>query len=266
MAATVARPVTAVPPREASVQGALREAGELTRFGGQSLAALPGSLQYVSEALRQASMMLRGTIPLLTAMQVFQGAVVSIFAFFLLRGIGAGDYFGLITGIIGPRQVACTMFGYVFTAKICCGIAAELGAMKIQQEVDPRRYLVGTRVLGVLLFTPVAAIVSVLATALGSYLVVVTLLHGLSGATLMSVHWSIQSLFDTQYVIVDCLCIAVPTAIAACFYGLRTSGGPAAVGGSVARSMVVNLVIVHIVAAFGAVMAFGFNNRLPIGG
>jgi phospholipid/cholesterol/gamma-HCH transport system permease protein len=273
-AATTPPAAPAVAPPTGKVHGALREAGELTRFGGQSIAALPGSLQYVSEALRQASMMLRGTIPLLTAMQIFQGAVVSIFAFFLLRGIGAGDYFGLITGIIGPRQVACTMFGYVFTAKICCGIAAEIGAMKIQQEVDalestgvdPRRYLVGTRLLGVLLFTPVAALVSVLATALGSYLVVVPLLHGLSGDALMSVHWSIQSLFDTSYVIIDCLLIAVPTAIAACFYGLRTVGGPAAVGGSVARSLVVNLVIVHIVAAFGAVMAFGFDNRLPIGG
>jgi phospholipid/cholesterol/gamma-HCH transport system permease protein len=166
------------------------------------------------------------------------------------------------------------MFGYVFCAKICCGIAAELGAMKIQQEVDalestgvdPRRYLIGTRLLGVIVFTPVAAVISLMATVWGSYVIVVWLLQGLSGDALMSVHWSIQSMFDSMYVIVDCMLIAVSTAIVACFYGLRTVGGPAAVGSSVARSLVVNLVIVHLVAALGAVMAFGFDSRLPIGG
>ncbi len=276
--ATVAPDSPVVPkraPRPAGpVQSGLREAGELTRFAGQSLAALPGSAAYVSEGMRQAALMVRGTLPLLFCMQLFQGFVVGTFGFFLLRGIGAGDFFGLVTGIVGPRQVACTMFGYVFTAKICCGIAAELGAMKIQQEVDalestgvdPRRYLVGTRLIGVLLFAPIGAAVSLIANILGAYLIVVVLLKGISSDTLMSLHWNVQSFGDSVFVIVTATTIAVSTAIVACFYGLRTSGGPANVGTTVARSLVVNLVILHFVAAFFAVLAFGFDNNLPIGG
>ena len=275
--ATTVTPTPAVAPaprRPGKVRGLLEEAGQLTRFAGQALVALPGTVNYFSEALRQASLMLRGTIPLLFVMQVFQGAVIGTFGFFLLRGIGAGDFFGLTTGNVGPRQTACTMFGYVFTAKVCCGIAAELGAMKIQQEVDalestgvdPRRYLIGTRLIGVLIFAPVAAFVGLIATIIGAYIIVVVLLGGLSPNTLLSVHWSVQSFGDSLFVVVTTTVIALTTAIVACFYGLRTTGGPAAVGTSVARSLVVNLVLLHIIAAFGAVVMFGTDANLPIGG
>jgi len=276
--AAVAPPSTAPaaqsPAPKGAVAGLLVEAGELTRFAGQSLVSVPGALGYASEALRQASLMLRGTIPLMFLMQLFQGAVIGTFGFFLLRGIGAGDFFGLTTGVVGPRQTACTMFGYVFTAKICCGITAELGAMKIQQEVDalestgvdPRRYLIGTRLIGVLIFAPVAAFVSLIATLIGAYLIVVVLLGGLTTNTLTDVHWSVQGFGDSIFVMITATVIAVSTAIVACFYGLRTTGGPAAVGTSVARSLVVNLVLVHLVAAFGAVVIYGLDAKLPIGG
>jgi phospholipid/cholesterol/gamma-HCH transport system permease protein len=268
-------PALEAPARSSSRIGPLlAEAGELTRFAGQALAALPKTFLYTSEALRQTSMMLRGAIPMMFVMQVFQGAVIGTFAFFLLRGIGAADYFGLTTGVVGPRQTAATMFGYVFTARVCCGMAAELGAMKIQQEidalesvgVDPRHYLVGTRLLATLFFAPIAAFVSLIGTLVGAYLIVVVLLGGLSENTLTTVHWSVQSFGDSIFVVVICTLIALITAIVACFYGLRTTGGPAAVGASVARSIVVNLVLLHLIAACGAVFVFGTDANLPIGG
>src|SRR4051794_15805818 len=98
-------------------------------------------------------MMVSGTIVLLFFMELFQGASIANTGYFLLRGIGAGDFFGLVAAFGVPRFTGALMFGYVFAAKICCGMTAQLGAMKIQQEVDafestgidPRRYLVGTR-------------------------------------------------------------------------------------------------------------------------
>lgn len=266
--------VPAAPAPVGPLRGAAREAGEMTRFLGESIRALPGAAGYASEALRQASLMLRGSIPLVFLMQLFQGAVIGTFGFFLLRGIGAGDFFGLTTGVVGPRQTACTMFGYVFTAKICCGITAELGAMKIQQEVDalestgvdPRRYLIGTRLVGVLIFAPIAAFVSLVGTIVGAYLIVVVLLGGISANTFLSVHWSVQGFGDSIFVMLTCTGIAFLTAVVACFYGLRTKGGPAAVGTSVARSLVVNLVLLHIIAAVAAVVVFGTDAKLPIGG
>lgn len=252
----------------------LRELGDMVIFVGQALRALPGSLRYVSEGLRQAAMMFRGTTLLVFIMQIFIGFTTTNFAFFFLRSIGASDYMGIVSGYAGPRQIAPSMFAYVFTARVCCGMAAELGAMKIQQEVDalestgvdPMRYLVGTRLLGVLLFVPVGAVVSLIGILIGIYLNTVTVLHGISPHVLLDVNWSVQTISDQLIAMLTMGVIAVVTAAVACFYGLRTKGGPAAVGTSVARSLYMNLVLLHVIAVFFAVFFYGTNLRLPIGG
>jgi phospholipid/cholesterol/gamma-HCH transport system permease protein len=94
----------------------------------------------------------------------------------------------------------------------------------------------------------------------------VVLLHGIPGNVLLDVHWSVQTLADYFFTLITITAIAVPTALIACFYGLRTTGGPAAVGGSVARSVLVNIVLLHLIAAFFAVLVYGTDLRLPIGG
>ena len=252
----------------------LRELGDMVVFTGQALKALPGSLRYTSEGLRQAAMMFRGTTLLIFVMEIFIGFTTTNFAFFFLRSIGASDYMGIVSGYAGPRQIAPSMFAYVFTARVCCGMAAELGAMKIQQEidalestgVDPMQYLVGTRILGVLLFVPVGAVVALIGILIGIYLNTVTVLHGISPHVLLDVNWSVQTISDQLICMLTIGVVSVVTAIVACFYGLRTTGGPAAVGTSVARSLYMNLVLLHVIAVFFAVFFYGTNLRLPIGG
>jgi len=265
--AAPARPVGAF-------RGFLQEMGDLVQFAGRAIVAIPGSVRYTSEALRQAAMMLRGTIALLFVMEIFLGFSTTNFAFFFLRSIGASDYMGIISGYAGPRQLGPTMFAYVFTARVCCGMAAELGAMRIQQEVDalestgvdPMRYLVGTRLVGVLIFVPIASMVALLAILAGVYLNTVTVLNGIAPHVLMDVNWSTQTIADQFISMATMSAIAVVTAITACFYGLRTRGGPAAVGSSVARSIFMNLVLLHLLSVSFAVFFYGTGLRLQIGG
>jgi phospholipid/cholesterol/gamma-HCH transport system permease protein len=270
--------VAAPPPPAAATapkrEGFLYEIGDLMIFGAQALRALPGSTRYFSEALRQAAEMLRGTLILLFFMEVFLGLTTSNFAFFLLRTIGASDFTGLVSGYGGPRQLVPQMFGYVFAGRICCGIAAELGAMRIQQEVaalettgvDPMRYLVGTRLLGVLVFVPIGVVVALLSFLAGIYLNTVVVLQGVAPHVLLDVNWSVQTLANQVVALIIMSTTGLICAVVACFYGLRTQGGPAAVGTSVARGLMVNLVLVHIIAVFFAVLIYGTDLQLPIGG
>lgn len=252
----------------------LREMGDLVVFMGQAAAALPGSLRYASVALRQASMMLRGTIGLMLVMEIFLGFTTTNFAFFFLRSIGASDYMGIVSGYAGPRQLAPSMFAYVFTARVCCGMAAELGAMRVQQEidaleatgVDPMRYLVATRLVAVMIFVPVGAAVALIGILIGIYLNTVTVLHGIAPNVLLDVNWSVQTIRDQLVNVLTVGAVSLITATVACFYGLRTRGGPAAVGASVARSLYMNLVLLHVVAVFFAVFFYGTDLHLPIGG
>jgi len=268
--ADVAPPVA----KDGQIIGGLREAGELTKFSLSSVRALTGVPRYTSEVLRQASIMIRGSSVFVFFLSAFCGMSIVNFAYFFLRAIGASDFLGLTSGYPGPRQVATTLFGYAFTAKVCCGMTAELGAMRINQEidayestgVDPLRYVVGTRIMAVLIFAPIATVISLFAVLAGVYFDSVILIHGIAPSTLLQVNWSVQTLTDQLFAFVTMTTVAVSTALVACFYGLRTRGGPDAVGSAVARSLVVNLVVVHIITAGFAAAFYGTNIRLPIGG
>jgi phospholipid/cholesterol/gamma-HCH transport system permease protein len=261
-------------PERGRVGSFFAEAGELVTFSLRVLGNLPGTLRYFSEVLRQASIIIRGTTVLMLYLNICLGISVVTFAFFLLRTLGASEFVGLFSGYITPRQVAPTMFGYVIAAKVCTGMSAELGAMRIQQEVDalettgvePLQYLVGTRVLGFLIFVPIACAVALIGQWIGDYIDGVVVLHGVPAATLTRLQWSVQGIGDQLYALVSMLMIALPCAIVACFYGLRAKGGPASVGSVAARAVMINLIIVHVVSGLLGVAYYGSNLRLPIGG
>jgi phospholipid/cholesterol/gamma-HCH transport system permease protein len=252
----------------------LAETGDLTAFAARSLVALGGTPRYASEVMRQAANLIRGTTLLMFVMNVFFGCSIMSFAFFFLRSIGASDFAGLATAFADTRVGAPLMFGYVFASKVCCGIVAELGAMKINEEVDayestgvdPLRYVVGTRILAALIFLPIGGAVALLAQTAGNLLIGVVILKGISAEGFLQVHWATQSLSDQFVVFAGQGAMALLTVLVACFYGLRTAGGPPAVGASVARSLVVNLVLVHVVTAFFVVLFYGTNLNMPIGG
>jgi phospholipid/cholesterol/gamma-HCH transport system permease protein len=59
--------------------------------------------------------------------------------------------------------------------------------------------------------------------------------------------------------------MTLPCVVVATFYGMRAVGGPAEVGRAVARSLMMNLVLVHVISAFFGVFFYGRNLGLPIG-
>jgi phospholipid/cholesterol/gamma-HCH transport system permease protein len=269
------QPVAAPKPRKAGgFERAMEGVGEWTRFFGGTIKGTLGTFPYFSEVFRQAAIMISGTSLLMFVMSIFQGASVANFGFFFLRALGAGDFMGLVSGYAGPRQTGVAVFGYVFCAKICCGITAELGAMKIQQEidalestgVDTMRYIVGTRMGAVLISLPVFAALSLVGQIAGVYLITVTVVHGIAPDTLLNVNWAVQTLNDQIYSIFTMGLIAVVTASIAMMFGLRASGGPANVGAAVAKGILVNLVVLHVISAFCAIMFYGGSSKLPIGG
>jgi phospholipid/cholesterol/gamma-HCH transport system permease protein len=277
--ATTPGPESAVAPGTKPVRtpgpviGVLREAGELLRFSGRALRVMPRSAGYFSEVLRQAAIIIPATSVLLVVMQALIGITTVNFVYFLLKALGATDFTGIGTALT-LRVAAVCMFGYVFVSKVCGGIVAELGAMKINQEisalesngVDPMMYVVGTRLIAIMLFIPIGAALTIVGLFIGQYFDAIIVLQGLTGAGLEQFHWGTQSLGDSLYVFVVAASTALATGLASCFYGLRTSGGPAAVGESVARSVIVNLLIVGVVDMFWVMFWYGTGSFFPIGG
>jgi phospholipid/cholesterol/gamma-HCH transport system permease protein len=251
----------------------LAELGELVIFSIQALKALPGSLRYFSEVMRLNAVITRRMSLLLFVMCGFLGASASNFGFFLLRSLGASDFVGIIPGILTPQQLGPQMFAYTFAGSICCAIAAELGSAKVQQEIaayetegiDPMQMLVGSRILAVLLYVPLAAMVTVAGMLAGSYVIIVVVLQGNTSHQFLNEFFSIIPSYKILYCTITIALLTVQCVLVACFYGMRTSGGPDAVGNAVARSLGVNLVLLHVVLALAGLVFYGGGLGLPIG-
>lgn len=283
MATEVVTPVAGPPPasaaapvRPAAVGTLARSAeefGQLVRFTGRALAALPGTLQYFSEIVRQLAYIVPGTILLMAFMQVMIGITAANFVYFLLKALGATDFTG-IGGSLTVRTACVSMFGYVFVSKVCGGFVAELGAMRINQEVealestgvDPMRYVVGTRFIAAMIFIPMGAAVSVIAFYAGYYVTGVVVLKGVDGAGMNQFYWGTQSLWDFMYVATNAAVVVFTTTFIACFYGLRARGGPSAVGSAVAQAVVINLMVISVIGMVLVTLWYGGEFGLPIGG
>jgi phospholipid/cholesterol/gamma-HCH transport system permease protein len=271
---TQAAPAPATPRKPGAVVSALIEVGDLAEFGAQAVVGLRRVPRYMSEVLRQAAILVRGSTLIVFAMVTFIGMAAVTFAYFFLRSAGASDYTGLFAGIVMPRAAVPIMFGYVFSAKVGCGLVAEIGAMRINEEIDafevegvnPMSYVVGTRLIGALIFIPIAVTVALLGGYAGSVFQAVPVLHATSLGGFNHFNWSGENLVDNLQAYLNLGTMALFIVLTSCFYGYRASGGPAGVGAACARSLLVNIIMVHVIATFWVFIFFGLNANLPIGG
>jgi phospholipid/cholesterol/gamma-HCH transport system permease protein len=254
--------------------GGIEETGELARFTGTTLRSLPRSGRFTAEILRQLAILARGSTALIVVMVVFVGFSATNYGYYFLKAAGASDYIGLVPGVVGPRLIGALLFGYTFAAKVGCGLASEIGAMKINEELDAyevegvtvQRYVVGTRVIAALLFVPIIVPFALVASTLGSYINAVGVLHAVPTETFLRFNWVNQSIGDQVFAFGTIFVLSAVIVCVGCFYGARTTGGPAGVGDSVSRSLTVNLVLIHVILGLGDILFYGPNLGLPIGG
>jgi phospholipid/cholesterol/gamma-HCH transport system permease protein len=267
-------PSPAQPPRSPGPVGTLlAETGDLVGFSATALVYLAGTGRYFAEILRQVGILVVGTTLIIVAMVMIVGGECGLFVVYGLRPIGAESFAGLATELCGVREMWGYMFAYVFAAKVGCGLVAEIGSMRISEEldalesigIDPMRYVVATRLFAVLLTVPFMYGVAMVFGTLGSWLVVVVQLKGASLGQWISLHFSSQTLADNGLSILKVTIIATLIALVGMYYGYKARGGPVGVGAATARSMIVNLVMIHIVGA-GLTTIFWGHARTPIGG
>jgi phospholipid/cholesterol/gamma-HCH transport system permease protein len=255
--------------------GPLREAGRMGSFAISALLSLRGVWQFAAEILRQCGILIVGSAFVIWAMEFVIGGECALFGTYLLRTFAASGAIGFFTEICDPRVLFPLMFGYIFAAKVGCGLVAEIGSMRISDEisalesmgVDSMRYVVGTRLMAAILAMPLIYIIGVMVGTGGSFVTVVWQIREISMGGWSALHWGYQSLGDNLIGFVQAMSVGVAIVLVATFYGFRTRGGPVEVGAATARSMIVNLVLVHlIILAISTAYWGGADARLPIGG
>lgn len=246
----------------------------MAAFFGRTLVETRGVFRYASEILRQAGILVVGSLLIICVMEFIVGTMCGTVAVYITRAYGATAYSGVITTECGGRDMAAYMFGYILSAKVGCGLVAELGSMRINNEFDamesmglnPLRYTVATRLMAGWIALPFIYITGLAFNHLGNFVVVVVQVGEASQGGWEFVHWSFTRAQDILFTSIKGMVIGTVVLLVSMYYGYTARGGPVGVGTATAKSMVVNLLLVHIIGMATTVVFWGADAHLPVGG
>jgi phospholipid/cholesterol/gamma-HCH transport system permease protein len=255
---------------------ALTAFGEATRFCMKILTkVLNGRVfGFIGEALRQAGILITGSAVIVLGLVFILGLQCGIEGAYAARSVGATSSTGAIAALCDLREVIPYAFGYMMAAKVGTGFVAELGSMRISDEIDALEvmgfdsilYLGSTRLLGTWLVLPFLYMIAVAVGFAASYLADVIQLGQVSKGGYLQLFWQFQSPQDFLFSGIKCMAMATFIVLVCIYYGYNVTGGPVGVGKATAQSMVANIIGVHAIGMIGTQLFWGGNARAPIGG
>jgi phospholipid/cholesterol/gamma-HCH transport system permease protein len=257
--------------------------GDQLAFYARSLAWTPRAIRrYPREVLRLLSevafgsgalALIGGTVGVMIAMTLFTGTVVGLQGYAALNQIGASAFTGFISAYFNTREISPLVAGLALSATVGAGFTAQLGSMRINEEVDALEgmgvpslpYLVTTRIVaGVVAVIPLYAI-GLISSYFGSRLVTVYF-EGQSPGTYDHFFGVFLSPVDVLWSFLKVLIFAIVVILVHCYYGYRASGGPAGVGVAVGRAVRTSIVMINVIDFFMSLAIWGATTTVRIAG
>jgi phospholipid/cholesterol/gamma-HCH transport system permease protein len=250
--------------------------GTLGRFAGRVVGQVYGLrvFRFFGETLRQAGVLILSSTIVIWGLVFIIGLQCGTEAAYFNRSLGAPGLAGAFSALCDLRELVPYAFGYMMAAKVGTGIVAELGSMRISEEIDALEvmgidsltFLCATRMLAAWLVLPFVYVAAVGAGFAASYLAVVQQVHEVSPGGYLTIFWMFQNPPDLLFSVIKAMTMATAIVLVGCYFGYTARGGPVGVGRATAKSMVVNLVLVHLIGMLGTQIFWGANPRAPIGG
>jgi phospholipid/cholesterol/gamma-HCH transport system permease protein len=249
----------------------------LARFAGNVIGAVFSLrvFRFFGESLRQAGILIVGSTAVIWGLVFLTGlGTCGIEAGYFNQSTGTAAYAGVFAAWCNLREAILYAFGYMMAAKVGTGIVAELGAMRISDEIDALEvmgldsltFLCATRLLAAWLVLPFMYIGAIGVAFLSSYIAVVKQLGFVSSRGYLLIFWQFQNPADFLFSAIKGMTMATAIVLVACYYGYTAGGGPVGVGRATAKSMVLNLVLVTLIGMLGTQVFRGGDPRAPIGG
>ncbi|WP_184440834.1 ABC transporter permease [Mycobacterium sp. AZCC_0083] len=244
-------------------QGAFRTIGQFVVFTVQTLWLLPITVRRYRRQTFQAMNSLAwgrgsiivdgGVISVLLILGIAIGASVAVEAFATLNLIGFGALSGIVGGLANVREMAPLVAGIAFAAQAGCRMTAEIGAMRISEEIDATEalglraipFVVGTRLVGAM----ICVIPGFLMTLVVSFFVsntVIRVFHDQPGGTYDHYFVQFLPLTDIAYSLIKATIFCAAVTLIHCFYGYFTTGGPVGVGLASGRAVRASLVAIMV--------------------
>src|SRR5438094_5655228 len=252
------------------VIGFFEGVGELSILFARSVAAIFMGRISLGETLRQMSIIGVQSLPIVLVTIAFSGMVLALHTAVQFHKLGGDQFIGGLVAVSMAREAAPVLASVVVAARVGSAIAAELGSMKVTEQIDalralavsPVQYLVVPRLLAAILMMPVVTVFANVAGILGGEGVSVYFTHMSTQVFISSVQtWLLWR--DVIMGLAKTLVFGGIIALVGCDRGLRTSGGAAGVGRSTTSAVVLAIVLVYISDYFLSAMMFGESGAGP---
>lgn len=240
----------------------------LVRHLGESL-RLVGEITWGAGALIVGA----GTAGVIFFMSFITGALVGLEGYKGLELIGAEAFTGFVSAFGNTREITPLIAGITLAAQVGAGYTAELGAMRINEEIDAlevmamrtMRYLVSTRVVAALIAITPLYLVSLFASYFATEVGVVKL-YGLSAGTFDHYFHLFLPPIDVLYSLIKAWIFAAAVALIHCYYGYNARGGPAGVGVAVGRAIRSSIVVINLLNLALSALMWGIVDTVRIAG
>ena len=259
-----------------------RIAGQISRLSGRAILNLPASLKYRSVIANHISdvavgagayVVGAGAVVVIVVMTAVVGIQTSLEGTKGLELIGAQDLVGFVSAYASIREIAPLIAGVIFAAQIGAQFTAELGAMRISNEIDAlevmglpsMRYLVSTRLIASMIVVLPLYVIGLYIQLLTTKFTSVAFFHVPAGTYNEYFTLYLQRL-DVFYSVVKIIIFITLVTFIHCTYGFYASGGPEGVGRAVGRSVRLSVTLIFLVNFILSMMFWGGGTSVRFSG
>lgn len=234
--------------------GQIGQAADMTVGAARSLFRRPVEWR---EFINQLEALGVASVGIVAVTSLFIGMVMSVQFAFGLRKFGGMEYTGRVVGLSFVRELAPTLTAVIVGGRIGAGMAAEVGAMTVTEQIDairalgadPHKKLVLPRLVASIIVMPIVAVIALVLGFAGA-MFITDMEFGIpasfflrSALTSIGMSDFLSGMFKTPF-------FGAIIAIVGCHCGLQTRGGTAGVGNSTTRTVVVVAITILIADLF----------------
>ena len=263
--------------------GALDSLGDQLSFYLRALAWTPRTIKrYKKEVLRLLSevvfgsgslAVIGGTVGVITVLCFFTGTEVGLQGYAALDQLGIGSYSGFVSAYFNTREIAPLVAALALAATVGCGFTAQLGAMRISEEIDALEvmavpslpFLVTSRIIAGFIAVIPLYVIGLLSSYGATYAISVYYYQQSSGTYSHYFHLFLPP-GDVFWSFGKVLVFSILVVLTHCYYGYTASGGPAGVGVAVGRAVRTSIVAVNLVDFFLSLAIWGSTTTVRLAG
>ncbi|OBJ68728.1 ABC transporter permease [Mycobacterium sp. 1274756.6] len=257
--------------------------GEQALFYGQSMRYIPNALtRYRRETIRLiaemtmgtgALVLIGGTVGVATFLTLASGGVIAVQGFSSLGDIGIEALTGFLSAFLNVRIVAPVVAGIALAATIGAGATAQLGAMRVAEEIDAVEsmavhavsYLVSTRLIaGLIAIIPLYSL-AVLAAFFAARFTTVYI-NGQSPGLYDHYFDTFLNPVDLLWSFAQAIVMSVAVMLVHTYHGFNAAGGPVGVGIAVGQAVRTSLVVVVVITLFISLAVYGGSGNFNLSG